>query len=1066
MKELPILKPSKKRSRLLDGNLAFLGISCFFFMGTASKVYSMPFYQQQNDSLSVSLTDAETKSKKITGTVFDGTDMPVIGANILIKGTSLGTVTDIDGKFELDVNEGDVLVVSYIGFSEKNVKITKQENYKIVLKEDSEALEEVVVVGYGTQKKLNLTGAVTAVSGSELTRRPVVNTATMLQGQIPGLRVNQGNGQPGSEGASFRIRGQGTFSGAGSDPLVLINGVEGSITNLDPSMIESVSVLKDAASASIYGARAANGVILVTTKQGSGDGDNNAHIAYHGNIALYNPTNMYDIVTNSVEYMQLANLAKKNSGTTGFYTEDMINSYRNGNGSVQFPNFDWLDYMFNTAIVQNHNLSIAGNAGKERKTTYNIALNFVNQPGTMKGFTYKKYNATVDLTSQITDFIKVGTYSSMMYGDKEEPRQGQNDSFLSTLSQAPTYMPWLPDDGTGVRRWTSSAYEFESHNKNMPAILGENALKRYQNYDINAQIWMDVTLAKGLHWYTKGAARLQALRTKDWQGGATPVYDYHTGEVTGELDKGGLGLTVEDSKRFYSNLYTYLKYDVSTSNKSHNFSLMAGYSQEYEKFENLNGYRKDFAFDLPVIDAGSTNDWSNAGKEEEWSLMSLFGRFNYSFKDKYLFEANVRYDGTSRISSDNRWGVFPSFSAGWRITEENFVKKMNLKWMNNLKLRGSWGQLGNQNIGLYPYQAMISHVSDYPFDKTNVTMGYQQVAYANRNIKWETTTITDFGADLTLFGNLNITFDWYNKLTTDILRLSQVSGLLGLEAPTINSGEVQNRGIEFSMNYSNNIIGGFFDGLRYNIGGYVDRTRNKLVTFGAEEIGGNTILREGLPYGEYYMLECIGVFADQNEVDSSPKQFNDNTMPGDLKYKDQNNDGVIDNSDRIPMSGKFPSFEYGVTASAYWKGFDLSLIGQGVADKKYFTTGWGVQPFRQGSAPTKEYIEGMWTEDNPYNAKHPKLYWDDMGGSKNMRANSYFLRNASFFRLKNITLGYTLPKNITDKIKMSRVRIYFSGDNLLTFTKYTGLDPERGGDGTDAQYPQNKIYSFGLNVEF
>ncbi len=938
----------------------------------------------------------------------------------------------------------------------------------IVLKEDAQKLDEVVVVGFGTQKKVNLTGSVSAVTGDDISKRPVANAAILLQGQIPGLRVNQGLGQPGGEGTSFRIRGQGTFSSAGSDPLILINGVPGSMTNLDPSVIESVSVLKDAASAAIYGARAANGVILVTTKQGAvGD---KVHISYHGNVGLHTPTKLYDRVTNSVEYMELANLAWKNSGTGKQYTQDQINLYRNNVGDPQYPNFDWQDYMFRTAVVQTHNLSMAGST---EKTTYNVALNFVDQPGTMRGFKYRKYNATIDLTACITNFIKVGTYANLMYGETEQPRQGQNDAFLSTLSQAPTYMPWLPDDGTGIRRWTSSAYSFESHNKNMPAIIGDNAMKRDNNFDINAQLWLEINLAKGLTWYTKGAARLQSNKSKDWRGSTTYTYDYHTGERSSELDKGGLGLSVGDGRRFYTNLYSYLKYDLSLVDNAHNFSLMVGYNQESEKYETLNAYRKDFAFDLPVLNAGGTADWSNSGGEEEWAIQSLFGRFNYDFKERYLFEANMRYDGTSRISDENRWGVFPSFSVAWRATEEEFIKNLNLNWLNNFKLRGSWGQLGNQNIGLYPYQAMISGVDDYPFTKTSdgVIIGYQQTAYANRNIKWETTTITDIGFDLQVFDGLSVTFDWYKKTTDDILRSSQVSSLLGLSAPTVNNGSVENKGIEVALNYANMVKGGTFRGFRYNAGVYFDRSRNKLTEFGAEEIGSYSIKREGLPYDEYYMLECIGVFADQAEINASPKQFNDNTQPGDLKYKDISGpdgkpDGVIDNYDRRTFSGRFPGFEYGINASATWKGFDLSLIGQGVADKKYYTTDWGVQPFMQGSSPNKDYIKHMWTEENPYGAKHPKLYWQDMGGGKNTRPNSYYLKDASFFRLKNLTLGYTLPRVWTEKANISKVRIYFSGDNLLTLTPYKGLDPERNGDGRDAIYPQNRIYSFGLNVEF
>ena len=1039
--------------KIAGASLLLLCISPQFAVADGFKQDAVTIMQQQN--------------LKVSGVVTDEAGEPLIGVSVLVKGTTLGNITDLNGRFSLDVPEGSILEISYIGYKTQSIK-AQREPMNIVLKEDAQKLDEVVVVGFGTQKKVNLTGSVSAVTGDDISKRPVANAAILLQGQIPGLRVNQGLGQPGGEGTSFRIRGQGTFSSAGSDPLILINGVPGSMTNLDPSVIESVSVLKDAASAAIYGARAANGVILVTTKQGAvGD---KVHISYHGNVGLHTPTKLYDRVTNSVEYMELANLAWKNSGTGKQYTQDQINLYRNNVGDPQYPNFDWQDYMFRTAVVQTHNLSMAGST---EKTTYNVALNFVDQPGTMRGFKYRKYNATIDLTARITNFIKVGTYANLMYGETEQPRQGQNDAFLSTLSQAPTYMPWLPDDGTGIRRWTSSAYSFESHNKNMPAIIGDNAMKRDNNFDINAQLWLEINLAKGLTWYTKGAARLQSNKSKDWRGSTTYTYDYHTGERSSELDKGGLGLSVGDGRRFYTNLYSYLKYDLSLVDNAHNFSLMVGYNQESEKYETLNAYRKDFAFDLPVLNAGGTADWSNSGGEEEWAIQSLFGRFNYDFKERYLFEANMRYDGTSRISDENRWGVFPSFSVAWRATEEEFIKNLNLNWLNNFKLRGSWGQLGNQNIGLYPYQAMISGVDDYPFTKTSdgVIIGYQQTAYANRNIKWETTTITDIGFDLQVFDGLSVTFDWYKKTTDDILRSSQVSSLLGLSAPTVNNGSVENKGIEVALNYANMVKGGTFRGFRYNAGVYFDRSRNKLTEFGAEEIGSYSIKREGLPYDEYYMLECIGVFADQAEINASPKQFNDNTQPGDLKYKDISGpdgkpDGVIDNYDRRTFSGRFPGFEYGINASATWKGFDLSLIGQGVADKKYYTTDLGVQPFMQGSSPNKDYIKHMWTEENPYGAKHPKLYWQDMGGGKNTRPNSYYLKDASFFRLKNVTLGYTLPRVWTEKANISKVRIYFSGDNLLTLTPYKGLDPERNGDGRDAIYPQNRIYSFGLNVEF
>lgn len=1000
----------------------------------------------------------------IEGKVVDVNGEPIIGASVIVKGTSNGTITDVDGRFSLENVSGKALVISFVGYETQEILLKGKTSLNIILQEDTKSLEEVVVVGFGTQKKVNLSGSVSTVSGKDIARRPVANTAILLQGQIPGLRVNQSTGEPGAENVTFRVRGQGTFSSAGSDPLVLINGVAGNIANIDPSSIESVSVLKDASSAAIYGARAANGVILITTK--SGKNNEKAHISYHGNVGFYSPTRLYDLVTNSVEYMELANIAWKNSGISKEYTQDMIDLYRKNGGSVEYPNFDWLDYMFRTATVQTHNITATGGSDK---STYNISLNYVNQPGTMRGFSYNKYNATIDLTAKINEHIRVGTYSSLMYSKSSGPVNGQMDALISTMSQAPTYMPWLPDDGTGEIKWTNKAYSsIEEGNKNMLVFLENDFLRETACYDVNSQLWLELNLFKGLTWYTKGAVRLESIRNEDWGGISTivPVYDYHTGMQTGELGA-NLGLTAQDTRRFYTNLYSYLKYNTQIMNK-HSLSVMLGYSQETEMYEYLNAYRKYYSFDLHTINAGASAEWTNGGGKQEWALQSLFGRLNYDYRGRYLFETNIRYDGTSRLASENRWGVFPSFSVGWRITEEPFIKKKNINWLDNLKIRGSWGQLGNQNVGLYPYQALISSVTDYPFTKTEsgTITGYQQTAYANRDIKWETTTITDVGVDLSVFKGLNITFDWYNKVTDGILRASQVSALLGLSAPYINNGKVQNKGIELAVNYANMIKSGWVRGLQYNIGVYFDRSRNKLVDFGAEEIGDYFIRREGLPYEEYYMLECIGVFADQAEIDRSPKQFNDNILPGDLKFRDINEDGVVDNNDRRTFSGHFPGFEYGVNLSANWKNFDFSLIGQGVADKKYYTYNWGVQPFMQGSAPTRDYLEGMWTEEEPYGAVHPRLYWSDLGGGKNTRPSSYFLKDASFFRIKNITLGYTLPTRLTQKAGISRLRVYFSGDNLLTFTPYKGLDPERPGDGYDTQYPQNKICSFGINVEF
>lgn len=1008
------------------------------------------------------ISQQNKEEKKVTGVVKDQNGEPVIGASVSVKGVTMGTITDIDGNFMLEVPENGIILVSYIGYVPQEVKVGNKTLLNISLKEDLQALDEVVVVGYGTQKKVNLTGAVTAVSGEEMSKRPVANAATMLQGQVPGLRVVQGSGQPGDEGVSMKVRGVGTFSGNGASPLVLINGIPGDMAYLDPSMIESVSVLKDAASAAIYGARAANGVIMVTTKQG-GDGDGKVNIGYHGNFASHAPSKMFDLITDSPEYMRFFNLAKTNSGIGGLYPESEIEKYKNANGDEHYPSFDWLDYMFNPAFVQNHNLSLAGTANK---TTYNVALNYVNQNGTLKTFNYKKYNLTLDLTTQATKWMKVGLYANLMKGDRKYNGYSPSDALLSTMSQAPTYTPWMPDDGTGVRRWAHEAYTFESNNKSMPVVIEEDLNRHINNItDINAQLWLEINLAKGLTWYSKGAVRQNNERAENWFGGTIPMYNFHTGDLSNT--QGESGLDVKEYRTLYTNLYTYLKYDLTTPNQAHNFSAMAGYSQETNIYQTLGAFRRDYSFDLPVIDAGTgAPNWSNEGKKEEWALMSGFFRLNYNFKERYLFEANARYDGSSRLSPDGRWGLFPSFSAAWRLTEEKFMKDLNLSWLSNAKVRASWGKLGNQEIGLYPYQAMINKATSYSFDKSNISSAYFQTAYVNRNIKWEETTIADVGADIQLFNRLNVTFDWYRKETDGILRKSQISGLLGMSAPTINNGTMQDKGIELAVNWQDVIKSGTFKGLNYTVGAYFDRSRNKLVNFGTTEKDGYKMREEGLPYNSYYMLDYMGVFATEEDIKNAPKQFNDNTQPGDLQYRDANNDGVIDNDDRVVIDGKYPGFEYGFNASASWKGFDLSLLMQGVGNKKFYIDGWGVQPFRQGSAPTKEYLENMWTEENPYHAEHPRLYFEDLGGTKNLRANTYFLQNASYLRLKNLTFGYTLPRELTGKLAIQRLRFYFSGDNLLTFTKFRGLDPERKDDGVASEYPQNRICSVGINIDF
>ncbi|KAA5546819.1 TonB-dependent receptor [Adhaeribacter rhizoryzae] len=994
--------------------------------------------------------------KAVTGKVTSEAGEPLIGVTVVVKGTTVGTSTDATGNYSIEVpNDGGTLVFSYIGFLTKEVLVGNATTLNVTLATDAKALEEVVVVGYGTQKKETLTGSVASVNGELLTTRPVTNPTAAIQGRMPGVRIVQNSGEPGNEGASIRIRGIGTFSGAGSNPLVLIDGVEGNLSNLDPNNIESISVLKDAASASIYGSRAANGVVLVTTKQGK---EGEINLEYNGNYGIHTPTKMLDLITNSAEYMELWNEAKQNTGiTSGLYTPDQIALYRNATDRNLYPNADWVDIVFNPAPTQIHNLSFNGGS---KGTRFFVALGHVNQQGVMKGFDYKKYNGQFNITSQINKNIQFGTNISLMKGDRQATRQGSEDAFLATLSQAPTYSPWLPD---GSGRYSFKAYSFESNNKNPLAIIENEVLRNTDDYNFNVQGWTDVKLFKGLNWYTKAAVVGNFTEWNDWRP-LVPLYNFHSGDFMSDLDVGGQGLINQTERNIYTNLYTYLKYEKELG-AGHLINTQLGFSQEENNYRFLNGYRRNFTSNnLRELNAGSPAVQNSSGSSNEWALQSFFGRLGYNYKERYLLEFNLRYDGTSRLHADNRWGLFPSFSTGWRVSEESFVKNAGLNWLDEFKIRGSYGKLGNQNIGIYPYQSILGLTGNYPFDNTNLSSGVAQTSLANQDIRWEATKITDIGLDMTIFRGLSLTFDWYKKVTTDILRSSQVTGIVGLNPPTVNNGTMANTGVEIGLQYRNEIKSGVFEGLTYNVGINADHFKNELTHFGAREIGGTTIKEEGRPWDTFYMLEWDGIFQSTDEIAASPKQYNDNTVPGDLKFKDQNGDNIINDDDRVPLAGRYPNLNYALNFNTAWKGFDLSFFFQGESGRKIYANNWGTIPFVQGTPPTTDWRD-RWTPDNP-STTMPRIYWGFNAPSKITRSSTYFLEDAAYLRLKNLTLGYTIPATLVNRIKVKRLRIFVSGDNMLTFSDFPGLDPERAESGNLVRYPQNKIYSAGVNVQF
>ncbi|HLZ87249.1 MAG TPA: TonB-dependent receptor [Puia sp.] len=1001
----------------------------------------------------------------IKGRVKNEKGEPLPGATIAVKGTTTTTVSDNEGAFSIQAPPQGNLIITAVGYAGSEEKIGGRVDLLIVLHQKAAELNDVVVVGYGTQKRADLTGAVVAVTGAEMNKRIATDPTQLLQGKLPGLSVTQGSGEAGNEGLVLRIRGLGTNSSAGSNPLIIVDGLPGSLSSLDPQNIESVTLLKDAASAAIYGTRAANGVILVTTKQGT---SGKLQLSYDYNIGITRPTALpNNLVYNSAQYMVLWDSAANHSGYPNKFTQAQIDLYSSPSRDKHlYPDYNWLHEIMRTVMVQTHHL---GFTGGRNGTTYNIGLGYVDQPDIMLGFSYKKYNLQFNLNSKITDNITFGSSLTLNYSQRRYASRGSQDQFLSALSQSPMYGPILPD---GSGRYVNSVFpSVQTPNKN-PIAIARNALVNDKDYFIQSSLFLNVRIIKGLEWKTSGGFNFEYENIYDFK----PVinqYNWFAGandlpERT--LDVNGQGLTETDNNTVYPVGYTQLTYARSFG--SHNLKLLAGTQAEYNKSQSLAGSRNTpFSNNITQeLNAGPVGSQLASGTSAEWSLRSYYGRLNYDYREKYLLEANARYDASSRFPPGNRWGLFPSVSAGWVLTKEHFLE--DISWLTNLKLRGSWGRLGNQNISNYPYQDLYTSADAYntntsyaySFSGSTLNSGVAQNSLSDPKIKWETTRIVDIGADITVFNKLSLTFDWYNKLTYDILYKPQIPAYIGLGAPTINNGRMRNTGFEASAQYADNI-----GPVRYTLGGNIQVNRNTLVKFGAPQItANNTINIEGHPFGSYYMYQWIGIFQSTDEIQRSPVQQY-SPQPGYLKFKDVDGNDTVNANDRVIVPGVFPKFEYSFNAGASWKNFDLAIFLYGSYGQKQFIGGWGIQPFDQGSPPPKSFLNA-WTPAN-HSTTIPLLYITGQGNASSniTSASTYYLKDASFLRIKNVQLGYTLPASMAKHIAMSSLRIYFAGDNLVTFTKFPGLDPERAlgnGNVRFVVHPQNQVFSFGVKAVF
>ena len=1022
------------RSILKQNQLSLLLIALAFPVSvTASSLYAT--------TAEVSITQ---QKKAISGVVFDGgMNEPLIGANVVIKGTTNGTVTDLDGKFTLEANPNDILVISSIGFKTLEIKASEASKGKITLKEDSQALDEVVVVGYGVQKKANLTGSVATVKAETLESRPVSSVSAALAGQMPGVTAIQSSGRPGSQTGTITIRGKNSVNAV--SPLVIVDGVPGSMNTIDPSDIESLTVLKDASSAAIYGVQAANGVILITTKKGK-KGER-ARVSYSGNVAWATPT-MRPKFLGSADYAMLYNEATLNDNPNNplRFTDEDIELYRNGSDPYGHPNTDWYkETMKKNSIETMHHLSISG--GSE-KTSYSASVGYTQQDGLIDANNYKRFNARTSIDSQINKWFSAGMNVS---GYRGTLMDGWNS--VASMTQ-------FTNRATPIEGVRNENGDFLYHGKDNPvALLGRDGFKRTMDQQVNGTLYGQVNILPNL-----SAKALFSIRNdfRDENG-------FKTNIVYGEKNEANTGLREANEKQTWWNWYTtqvLINYNETWG--KHDLGLLAGFEQIDQRYKHLEATRKgggnnELQESLSTLDASSQ---TNKETGYEVAHRSYFGRAQYSFADKYLFEANVRIDGSSRFASGNRWGTFPAFSAGWRITEEEFMKNADISWLSNLKLRVGWGQTGNEELkDDEVYLTIPSYAYEkYMFGNSLYSTTYES-RYANKDLKWATVTSLEGAIEASFLNNkLGFELAGYKKSTKDMLLLLPVQGVFGLDAPRQNAGEVRNTGFDLSV-FHNNVVNKDF---RYDINFNLAYVHNELVdlkgTEGKEPGDGrdNFWFLEGYPIGSYYGYKADGYFNTEDDLKNHAKRTGTEQL-GDIKYVDLNNDGKIDAAnDREVIGKEFPSWTAGLGANLYYKNFDLSFFFQGAFDVDAYVNGEAAYAFFNGGKVLERHLD-RWTPTN-HDASYPRITMSDQ---INYQFSSYWLEDASYVRLKNLTVGYNLPKTLLAKINLERVKVYVTGENLFTITGMDSLDPESApSNSRGGLYSNVRKISVGLKVGF
>lgn len=1008
------------------------------------------------------------QTKTIKGQVVDATGTPIIGASILVKGTTEGTITDYEGNFVLDVPKGAVLSVSYIGYVTREITVSSSSTYKIVLKEDTKALDEVVVVGYTTQRKADLSGAVSSVETKDLGDIAVTGLNHALGGKMSGVSVYQNSGAPGAS-ASIRVRGLGTIGN--NDPLYVIDGMPAdNMNDINPSDIERIDVLKDAASAAIYGSRAANGVVIIQTKKGTRNEKINVTFnTHHGFSNLAKSVDVLSAEQRNQIHMEAIQNANEAYGLSNpipeYYTSDYAKVTRT----------DWMDEIMRTGYTGNYDLGFSGGSDKAR---YNMSLGYLTQEGILKHSGYDRLNFRVNTEMNVTKNFKVGENLLLTHSIQSKVDDiGSNGAIASALQYDPS-VPVYTEDGA-----YSGSGELGADLRN-PVSIVDRADRKFSRDRIFGNVYAEWEIIKGLTAKTDFGY--------DWSSWQDKWFVCSVPEAGRKSDNNEL--TQKDWKSTHWMNTTTLKYDTEFGRNK--LMVLGGWSYEDYNKDYINGRGSGFISEdesQRYLECATTINWLMSGREQ-WALMSGFARVDYSFADRYLLSASFRADGSSKFAKENRWGYFPSVSGAWRISEEAFFEPAK-DVLTNLKIRASWGELGNQNIfNNYPTYSTVANTQDNDgyyavFGKSETAVGTRyESSIANKNIKWEVTTQTNVGLDLSLFNKFDLTADYFIKKSSDILLQVPITSVVGIsDAPWVNSAEVRNSGFELNMSYNDVTASGF----KYSVYGNFSTLKNEVLSLGAgsEAIYGGSyrgyyVSRTvvGEPMAHFFGMKTDGIFKSQEEIDnyvnSKGEKLQPNAVVGDVKFVDVDNNGVIDSEDRTNIGDGFPDFTYGFGFDGQYKGFDLSLSFQGVAGYQILNAlryeGMFVDTRYNQYA---EIMNRFHPVNNP-DGTWPRVTTEDRNANSQM--SDLYVENGNYLRLKSITLGYTLPQSLTSKMHLSKVRVYVTAQNLFTITKYSGFDPELGetyADDADnygitelavdrGQFPQPRTFLFGLNVNF